>query len=102
MFEFIYLPFLSEFLTDERKDRNYEPRSIFESWRAIGLTNVNKPEKRKDGSNGKQTPFKNATRGGQPAIVIQLKLEKVYELLKIKKPKGGLADLCPDDDNDST
>lgn len=53
-------------------------------------------------TSGKQTPFKNATRGGQPAIVIQLKLEKVYELLKIKKPKGGLADLCPDDDNDST
>jgi uncharacterized protein (DUF927 family) len=43
---------LTEFLQDERKGRSYDPKSTFESWRVAGITNVNDPALKKDGTRG--------------------------------------------------
>jgi uncharacterized protein (DUF927 family) len=82
---------LSEFLQDERRGRTYDSKSIFESWRVAGLTNVLKPKQKKDGSTGSPVSYTNATRGSLTVSVIQLKLDKVYELLGIEPVKGGLS-----------
>ena len=90
---------LSEFLEDERKGRSYDPKSTFKSWRVVGITNVNDPTPKKDGTPGEPPVFKNASRGGTSVHVIQLNFDKVYELLGFEKQKTGLASLAVDNES---
>ena len=90
---------LSEFLEDERKGGSYDPKSTFRSWRVVGLTNVNDPTPKKDGTPGEPPVFKNACRGGTSVHVIQLNVDKVYELLGFEKQKTGLASLAVDNES---
>jgi uncharacterized protein (DUF927 family) len=77
---------LDAFLTNQREGRNYDPDNIYESWRAEGLTNVNKPKQKKDKNGniiGEYKPYTylTVTKNGDNVSVIQLILGKVYDTL---------------------